>query len=76
MFECFFGRNYSDSPKYIYEYLAKNYPDEYQFVWVVAKQHQDPVQGKDREAFFPALLLLHGESRIFCIQCTPAKLVY
>nr|MCR5692124.1 CDP-glycerol glycerophosphotransferase family protein [Eubacterium sp.] len=36
MLECFFGRNYSDSPKYIFEYLAKNYGDKYEFVWNVA----------------------------------------
>ena len=26
MFETFMGKSYADSPKYIYEYLAKNYP--------------------------------------------------
>ena len=25
MFETFMGKSYADSPKYIYEYLAKNY---------------------------------------------------
>lgn len=51
MFECFFGRNYSDSPKYIYEYLAKNYPDEYQFVWVVAKRTKIPYKAKTVKRF-------------------------
>ncbi|MDF2484982.1 MAG: hypothetical protein K0R46_1150 [Herbinix sp.] len=31
--ESFFGKNYSDSPKYIYEYLSKNYPGKYRFIW-------------------------------------------
>lgn len=35
MFETFMGKSYADSPKYIYEYLAKNYPDKYQFIWVL-----------------------------------------
>ena len=51
MFECFFGRNYSDSPKYIFEYLAKNYPDEYQFVWVVAKRTKIPYKAKTVKRF-------------------------
>ena len=35
MFETFMGKSYADSPKYIYEYLAKNYPGKYEFVWVL-----------------------------------------
>ena len=35
MFETFMGKSYADSPKYIYEYLAKNYPNKYKFVWVL-----------------------------------------
>lgn len=35
VFESFRGQNYSDSPKYIYEYLAKNYPNKYTFIWVL-----------------------------------------
>ena len=33
--ESFFGKSYSDSPKYIYEYLCKNHPGKYRFIWVV-----------------------------------------
>lgn len=33
--ESFFGKSYSDSPKYIYEYLQKNYPGKYRFIWVI-----------------------------------------
>lgn len=35
MFETFMGKSYADSPKYIYEYLAKNFPGKYKFVWVL-----------------------------------------
>lgn len=36
--ESFFGKNYSDSPKYIYEYISSNYPDKYKFIWVINKK--------------------------------------
>ena len=39
LFESFFGKNYSDSPKYIYEYLAKNYPGKYRSIWVIDKRN-------------------------------------
>lgn len=35
MFECFRGQSYADSPKYIYEYLSKNYPGKYTCIWVL-----------------------------------------
>jgi len=42
MCESFFGKSYSDSPKYIYEYLNKNYPGKYKFVWVINKKTDIP----------------------------------
>lgn len=33
--ETFFGKSYSDSPKYIYEYLYKHYPGKYKFIWCI-----------------------------------------
>ncbi len=33
--ESFFGKSYSDSPKYIYEYLNKNYPGKYRYIWTL-----------------------------------------
>jgi CDP-glycerol glycerophosphotransferase len=39
LFESFFGKNYSDSPKYVYEYLAKNFPGQYKFIWVIDKKN-------------------------------------
>ncbi len=35
MCETFFGKSYSDSPKYIYEYLNKNHPGKYRYIWVL-----------------------------------------
>jgi CDP-glycerol glycerophosphotransferase len=37
--ESFFGKSYSDSPKYVYEYLSKKYPGKYRFIWVIDKKH-------------------------------------
>ncbi len=37
--ESFFGKSYSDSPKYIYEYLSGTYPGKYRFIWVIDKKH-------------------------------------
>lgn len=34
LFETFMAKNYSDSPKYIYEYIAQNHP-EYECVWAI-----------------------------------------
>lgn len=35
LFESFLGKNYSDSCKYIYEYLLCNKGDAYRYIWVV-----------------------------------------
>lgn len=33
LFESFFGKGYSDNPKYIYQYIQKNFPGKYKCVW-------------------------------------------
>ena len=35
VFESFRGDFYTDNPKYIYEYLLKNYGDNFEYVWVI-----------------------------------------
>jgi CDP-glycerol glycerophosphotransferase len=35
LFESYFGKSYSDNPKYIYEYLAENCADRYRCIWVI-----------------------------------------
>lgn len=42
--ESFFGKSYSDSPKYIYEYISKNYPGKYRFIWVVNGRTRIPFE--------------------------------
>ncbi|MBO5489578.1 MAG: CDP-glycerol:glycerophosphate glycerophosphotransferase [Eubacterium sp.] len=46
VFESFLGRNYSDSPKYIYEYLVKHAPGKYKFVWLFNRPEPIPYEGK------------------------------
>ncbi len=36
--ESFFGKSYSDSPKYLYEYLQKTRGDKYRYIWVLNKK--------------------------------------
>ena len=35
IFESFSGNYYTDSPKYIYEYLLKHFGDAFEYVWVI-----------------------------------------
>lgn len=42
MCESFLGRNYADSPKNIFEYISKNYPNQYKFIWSVTKKTDFP----------------------------------
>ena len=40
--ESFFGSYYSDSPKAIYEYISRNYPGKFRFIWVYKeKKHKN-----------------------------------
>ncbi|XIF19710.1 MAG: CDP-glycerol:glycerophosphate glycerophosphotransferase [Acetilactobacillus jinshanensis] len=39
LFESFLGRNYSDSPKYIYRYIQKHYPSQFTCVWIADAEH-------------------------------------
>jgi CDP-glycerol glycerophosphotransferase len=39
--ESFYGKNYSDSPKYIYEYLQMNYHGKYKFIWVLNQKNKN-----------------------------------
>lgn len=42
MFETFMGKNYSDSPKYIYEYLAQHNTGDFKFIWVLNNGTKPP----------------------------------
>ncbi len=52
IFESFFGKSYSDSPKYIFEYLNEQYPGKYKYVWVNAgKKLKLPYPAKQMTRF-------------------------
>ncbi len=40
IFESFFGKSYSDSPKYLYEYLQRTQGDKYRYIWVLNGRSQ------------------------------------
>ena len=44
IFESFGGKNYSDSPKYIYEYMQQHYP-QYKYIWVFSKPNNNIIPG-------------------------------
>lgn len=41
VFESFLGKSYSDSCKYIYQYLHKEYGGRYKYIWVVNDKETD-----------------------------------
>ena len=43
--ESFFGKSYSDSPKYLYEYLYDKYGDQYRFIWCLNRRTRE-VKGR------------------------------
>ncbi|RXK18803.1 CDP-glycerol glycerophosphotransferase family protein [Macrococcus sp. DPC7161] len=45
IFESFNGKSYSDSPKYLYEYLEAHYP-EYRYIWVLNDPSSNQISGK------------------------------
>ena len=66
VFESFRGASYSDTPKYIYEYLAKNYPGEYEFVWVLNdKSYTLPYEGQIVKRFSRKYAYYMGIAKYF-----------
>lgn len=51
LFETFMAKNYSDSPKYIYEALNKMYPGKYKCVWAIKGKHDIPYGAKTIKRF-------------------------
>lgn len=50
LFETFMAKNYSDSPKYIYEYIAQNHP-KYECVWAINDGAKIPYGAKTVKRF-------------------------
>ncbi len=51
LFESFFGKSYSDSPKYIFEKLNQMYPGKYRCVWIIDKKTRLPYPAKQIKRF-------------------------
>lgn len=49
--ESFFGKSYSDSPKYIFEKLNEMYPGRYEYVWVLDKKTKLPYPARQCRRF-------------------------
>lgn len=46
IFESFFGKQYSDNPKSVYNYIKNNFP-EYDLYWSMDRRHKDRFQIED-----------------------------
>lgn len=46
IFESFLGRQYSDNPRALYEYIIDNYEDKYDLIWSVDRRHVKLFQEK------------------------------
>lgn len=70
LFESFMGKNYSDSPKYIYEYLAKTYPGKYKCIWVLNNKTKPPYGAKKvrRFSFRYAYYLARSKYLVFNVR--------
>ncbi|MHD0396629.1 bifunctional glycosyltransferase/CDP-glycerol:glycerophosphate glycerophosphotransferase [Staphylococcus simulans] len=64
VFETFGGKNYSDSPKYVYEYMQKHYPN-YNYIWVLDQPDKTEIPGqatkvkKGSKAYYEAYSKAH-----------------
>lgn len=73
LFECFFGRNYSDSPKYIFEYISKNFPGEYTCVWSFRKKTKLPYPAKQVRRFSLKYYYYMAKSKYFVFNIRQPK---
>lgn len=62
VFESFLGKNYSDSCKYIYEYLQKNEGSRYKYIWVINDKKTD-IPGKVTKVKYLGLRWFYYTSR-------------
>ena len=70
LFETFNAKNYSDSPKYIYEYLVKHYGDQYECVWALNNGTKPPYGAKTikRFSFKYAYYLARSKYLVFNVR--------
>lgn len=63
--ESFFGKNYSDSPKYIFEYLSKHYPGKYKFIWILEEKNSLPFPAVQIKRFSISYMYYLARSKYF-----------
>ncbi len=68
IFESFFGKSYSDSPKYIFEYLNQKAPGKYRYIWVNA--------GKKLKLPYPAGQIKRFSFRYFFYMARAKYIVF
>lgn len=65
VFESFLGRNYSDSPKYIFDYLNQKYPGKYKCIWILNRREQLPYPAKRVRRFTVTYFYYMARARYF-----------
>ena len=70
LFETFNAKNYSDSPKYIYEYLESHYPGQFECVWALNNGSKPKYGGKvvKRFSFEYAYYLARAKYLVFNVR--------
>lgn len=68
IFESFFGRNYSDSPRYIFEYLNEHYPGKYKYIWILNKKEKLPYPAKRIKRFTFRYFYYMGKAKYFVLN--------
>lgn len=46
VFESFHGKQFSDNPKALYEYISQNYPEKYTLIWSVDRRYKENFNNK------------------------------
>lgn len=65
VFESFLGKNYSDSPKYIYEYMLEHNPD-FKYIWIFNKTRKEiPGNAKQVKRFSLAYYYYFATSKFW-----------
>lgn len=65
VFESFLGRNYSDNPRYIFEYLSRHFPGKYRCIWILNRKEKLPYPGKRVRRFSLSYFYYMARSRYF-----------
>ncbi len=71
--ESFFGKSYSDSPKYIFEKLNEMYPGRFEYVWVLDKKRKLPYPAKQVKRFSVGYFKYLGRSKYIVFNSRQPK---